>query len=713
MNDKLKHIKFSKTNKITAAMIKDFLITHKEVLLWCVLALILYFIGSYRLDNAQMPILLDDEYGYWANSSFFMGIGWPSITQNIAYYSYGYSFILVLVRLAAGLIGIVGWASVYRLACVLNLLFIVCSFFIATRICRRYMHSLTWLTRNFVCFAVMLYPANTVYSHTTMTECVMTLLFWIILYIMMRVIDKPSIFNHIAFGVSSVVIYVFHQRALAVLITAVIIVIFNKMMRISKMCHVTAFSAALYACFLIQAVIKKNLQNVLYLGNPKTDFYGLMSYIFTKKAAVMLVAVIVMLLLLYLIEKGRVRLACTVIIVGCTVILVYILKKGILNGTVQVVNRIAMNDFAGQWEKIIGIFSKYGLIRLGTSIVGKWFYLAAATGLVICWGMRGLIVNAFWMTVDSVRRAFASIKRKRGKTLKRLEKDYRERIWFLGVFLAWVGTFLICAIYKEGLYKVDDLVHGRYIEFVIGIVIIYSVDRLLADRHWFIMMLVCLGLYMAAGWYCQYVYDELQRTQFELAHAVVFGRIFWNYQSPTGKIRELAGYVIPLSLSFIFLLKMFSSLTLKYRIHTKIVTIRCIVALMIPVLTWNHISYAIIDNYVCSRNDKQSGAMPQIAFWADILQDDEKIYFVNDWLSYKQASLIQFMLMDQVMEYTSFSQLSFDEDAVYIISGKMLDDPKIVEKCEIVRHVGSYAIVINRNQEIMKRWKLYKDALQL
>ena len=175
----------------------------------------------------------------------------------------------------------------------------------------------------------------------------------------------------------------------------------------------------------------------------------------------------------------------------------------------------------------------------------------------------------------------------------------------------------------------------------------------------------------------------------------------------------MAGYVIPLSLSFIFLLKMFSSLTLKYRIHTKIVTIRCIAALMIPVLTWNHISYAIIDNYVCSRNDKQSGAMPQIALWADILQDDEKIYFVNDWLSYKQASLIQFMLMDQVMEYTSFSQLSFDEDAVYIISGKMLDDPKIVEKCEIVRHVGSYAIVINRNQEIMKRWKLYKNALQL
>ncbi len=709
----MRHLKFRKPNKITAGMIKDFLIAHKEVLLWCILAVTLYSIGSYRFDNTQMPILLDDEYGYWANSSFFMGIEWPSITQNIAYYSYGYSFILALVRFSAGLMGIEGWASVYRLACVLNLLFIVCSFFIATRICRRYMHSLNWLTRNFVCFVVMLYPANTVYSHTTMTECVMTFMFWVVLYIMMWVIDRPGMLNHIAFGVACAAIYVVHQRALSVLITAVIIVVFIKMMRMSKMCHVTAFLAALYICFLIQAVVKKNLQNVLYLGNPKTDFYGLMSYIFTKKAAVMLIAVIMMLFLLRLIEKGRVRLACTVIIAGCIVILTYILKNGILNGTDQVVDRIAMNDFAGQWQKIIGIFSKNGLIRLGTSIVGKWFYLAAATGLVICWGIRSLIVNAFWMTADSVKKAFGAIRKKRGSTLKRLEKDYREHIWFLGVFLAWIGTFLICAIYKEGLYKVDDLVHGRYIEFVIGIVIIYSVDRLLADKHWFIMMLVCLGLYMTAGWYCQYVYDELQRTQFELAHAVVFGRIFWNYQSPTGKIRELAGYVIPLSMSFIFLLKILNQTTIRYRIHAKIVTIRCIVALMIPMLAWNHISYAIIDNYVCSRNDKQSGAMPQVAFWADTLQDGEKIYFANDWLSYKQASLIQFMLMDQVMEYTSFSQLSFDEDAVYIISGKMLGDPKVTEKCEIVLHVGSYAIVINRNQEIMKRWNLYKDILQL
>lgn len=712
MNRSLKWLKIPRPNKITCDTIKSFFIKHWEVLFQCILAVILYLICSYRLSDAVMPIILDDEYGYWANSSFFMGIEWPDITLNIAYYSYGYSFMLLLVRLAAGVLGFTQWDAVYQLACVLNILLIVGSFFIAVQISRRYMHSLNKVTRSLVCFVVMLYPANVIYSHVTLSECALMFLFWVFLYIMMRAIDKPGILNHIALGVIAVYIYTVHQRALSVLITAVMTAVLIKVLRVSRMRHVMAFFASAYTCYLIQAVIKKNIQKVLYLGEPKVSFFEMMSYMFTKSTAVILIAALVTLLLLYLIEKGKVRLACAVIAAGIAIAAVYILKKGIFNAAEPVVDRIAMNDFAGQWEKVTGIFSKYGMVRLGTSIVGKWFYLAAATGLVICWGMRGLFVNAFWVTVDCVRKAVSAVRRKENQTLKRLADDYREHIWFFGVFLAFIGTFMICVIYKEGLYKVDDLIHGRYIEYVIGIVIIYSVDRLLKDKHWFIMLAVCLALYVTAGWYCQYVYDQLQRTEYELIHAVVFGRIFWNYESPTGKIRELAGYVIPMSLAFIFLVKLFSRFLAGKRFDRPIIAVRCAVALMIPMLAWNHVSYAIIDNYVCSRNIKQSGALPTIAMWTDLLHNDEKIYFANDWFSYKQASLLQFMLMDEVVEYQPFSELSFDEDAIYIVNNKMLDDPKVVEKCEIVKRAGSYALVINKSQEIIKRWNFYKNALQ-
>ncbi|MBQ5849827.1 MAG: hypothetical protein IIW54_03270, partial [Lachnospiraceae bacterium] len=42
-------------------------------------------------DKIVQLIIFNDEYGYWANSSFFLGIDWSSVTSRIPYYSYGYS----------------------------------------------------------------------------------------------------------------------------------------------------------------------------------------------------------------------------------------------------------------------------------------------------------------------------------------------------------------------------------------------------------------------------------------------------------------------------------------------------------------------------------------------------------------------------------------------------------------------------------------------
>lgn len=712
MNVKWKPLRLKQVNKITTEMIKDFLISNRETLLQCVLAVILYVVCSYQLDKVAITVILNDEYGYWANSSFLMGIEWPSITQNIAYYSYGYSFMLVFVRLVARLMGYTAPEIVYRYACVLNILFIVSSFFIATRVCKRYMHNLNWVARSAVCFVLMLYPANLFYSHITLTECALTFMFWVFIYIMMRITDKPSIWNHIAYGVVAVYVYVIHQRAFSVLMTAIIVAIFIKLVRVSRMRDVTAFFSVVYISFLLQTVMKKNIQNVLYLGNPKVGFRELMSYMFTKKTAVILLAMLFVLLLLYLADKGRARLACIVLTAGIMAAAIYLVKNGISGTSGEVSAKIAVNDFSGQWEKITGIFSLYGLIRLGTSIVGKWLYLAAATGLVICWGMRDTFVNAFWMAVDSVKRIFYVITGRENRMLKRLENDYRAHIWFLGVFLAWIGAFLISAIYKEGLYKVDDLMNGRYIEYAIGILVLYSVDRLLSDKHWFIMLLICLALYLTAGWYCQYVYDILRRTEFAPSHAVVLGLIFEKNALPTGKLRELARYVVPLSLGFILFLKLFSNYFSRYQFNKKIITARCIIALIIPMLAWNHISYGLIDDYLCPLTDKWTGAVPHVATWVDLLENGEKIYLVKDGLYYRKAELIQFELMDKVVEYIPLSQINFDEDAIYIINNRRLQDPAVVEKCEVVCSIGSYAVVINRNQEIMKRWNCYKEVLQ-
>lgn len=43
-------------------------------------------------------------------------------------------------------------------------------------------------------------------------------------------------------------------------------------------------------------------------------------------------------------------------------------------------------------------------------MVGKWFYLAAATGLIICFGMKDLIKHGFSMAVYSIQTLWRTIK---------------------------------------------------------------------------------------------------------------------------------------------------------------------------------------------------------------------------------------------------------------------------------------------------------------
>ena len=254
------------------------------------------------------------------------------------------------------------------------------------------------------------------------------------------------------------------------------------------------------------------------------------------------------------------------------------------------------------------------------------------------------------------------------------------------------------------LFRSDDLINGRYVEYLIGFVLVYSIERMLADRYWLWYWTAFLVAYLVAGAYCQYAFDELQRTEYELIHATVFGRVFWNYESPTGKIKEVARYVVPLAAGFVLIFKAGSSGIMKNRLAT----FRLIVALVLPVAAWNHIYTEIVDHYVVVRNEKQSGAAPQIAEWVNRLSGGENIYFITDGLSYRQGEILQYIIRSQKLNLTDFGSVDFEEDALYILNNNLLDTDIIKEKCEVVDTKGSYALVISKNQSLAERWQWYE-----
>ena len=229
-----------------------------------------------------MPILLDDEYGYWANSSYFMGLDWSSITGNIAYYSYGYSLILLVLRMIAPWLDVGSWDGMYQLATNFNLLMLVAGFFIAVRLCRRYMKNMNWIVRCVACFVVMLYPANKIYSHITLSECALTFFLGISLYNVQG--DRAAKLSESCGFCAGFSIYVYDtpEDACAVYNSHYHRAADSSAARKQAKAYSSVWGS--HVCLsVLHSVIKQNLQNTLYMGKPPVGFAELVSYACTKK----------------------------------------------------------------------------------------------------------------------------------------------------------------------------------------------------------------------------------------------------------------------------------------------------------------------------------------------------------------------------------------------------------------------------------------------
>ena len=701
--------------------LNTFLQKYRIQLLQCIPALGIFLLAIYRLPEVGQPILFNDEVGYWSNSAFFMGLDWTSVTGRIAYYSYGYSLLLIPIRMLSELFGW-SWDTMYRSAVVMNAGFLAMSYALALKLAKRYLVGMSDLVRTAACFTVFTYSSYIVYAHITWTECTLVFFFWVFLYVMMRVVDRPGIGNHVAFALVAFYIYTVHQRALGIVVTAILMVIYMRLMRCNRMRDAVAFLGSMYLYSLVHAMIKGNLQRVNYLGGELAGWRTIVGYALTKQAGLLLAAGILLLVLLWLLDKRKTKILFAFLAAGIAGCILYIWMKSSMvptQGEAYIAaNRLGTNDFSGQWNVIKNLFSASGLIRLGISMTGKWYYMASVTGLVVCWGIYGLFKNAFWLLREHVK-DFVAVCRDRmrhrdGKNLAEepvMEADKKEkgfssdcwknRIWLLGVLFAWFGTFMISSIYKEGLYKNDDLVKGRYTEFVLGFVLLYGLYRLINDKKWVRTFIVFMLLYIVGGRLCQYAWDELQRKEFELAHCVMFGRVVWNYEVPHGKIEQLQGYIVPLIICFMVLLKL-----LRER-FTKVKTARVVFALMIPVIAWSYLGRTIVDAYVVVRNEKQAEPFVQIADWIRVLERGEKVYYICDSVNDRNPGSLQFMISDMPVTVTSIEEVPLDEDAFFVMKSYFWNGEGSVvpEKCETMIWLGGYVLAINRSQDLARRWE--------
>ncbi len=236
-----------------------------------VLSVILFALATRGIEYFNQLLLYDDEFGYWTASAYLTGTDWKSVTSGIPYYSYGYGFlILTPIRLLFS-----STETMYQAAIVANALLLVWSFWIARGVAWKLFGEMNRAALDVICFVVMIYPSNLVFSHIAWAECLLVFLFWVFVWLSVRVIERPSIWNHLGLAVAVWGLYVAHQRTIAVIIATVMVMVWCFVIDKSRRKHIVVFGAVLAVLFVVHRFIKQDLIDEFYFNNLRVAINNL------------------------------------------------------------------------------------------------------------------------------------------------------------------------------------------------------------------------------------------------------------------------------------------------------------------------------------------------------------------------------------------------------------------------------------------------------
>ena len=162
-----------------------------EKILFGIFACIIFVVVVVNMQKHIGPIVVPDEIGYWSTGNFFAGKNWNGIMKDSSYYGWGYGLILApICFLFSG-----HPVFSFRMAIILNALFLVLVFYLIYKILVQLFHKLDIHLAMLISFVVTLYSGNIYYSNTTYCETALLLFFVLSIYMLIRVLIHASYLN--------------------------------------------------------------------------------------------------------------------------------------------------------------------------------------------------------------------------------------------------------------------------------------------------------------------------------------------------------------------------------------------------------------------------------------------------------------------------------------------------------------------------------------
>lgn len=170
-----------------------------------------------HIREADYIFVINDEFGYWAHAISAVGYDWKELIFTTPYYTWGYS--IWLIPIIALLPTPAAW---YKAAILLNVLFLILSYFFCYQTGRRLFREADERVVAAVSVLVVIYPANIVYAQAAWTETLSYLLVWIETYLIICLDEKFSNKNFVSAALVLVYAYAVHNRSIGVVLAGIL-----------------------------------------------------------------------------------------------------------------------------------------------------------------------------------------------------------------------------------------------------------------------------------------------------------------------------------------------------------------------------------------------------------------------------------------------------------------------------------------------------------
>lgn len=302
----------------------------------------------------------------------------------------------------------------------------------------------------------------------------------------------------------------------------------------------------MFVWFLFWLVIKYEEKHTLWSAVLIGLTAGYLYLVHNRTIGLMVACAMIAVIMVFL-KRMRWQDAGAIILMLLAVYLINIPIKEALNVkfTANFMGALKGNGIASGMNRIQKLFSLDGIVGLLYSVSGQLWYLAAATGISILWGIQVCIE-------DLVKK--------------------QEHVLFYGFsLLAFAGMFGISTLTTISAYKtdfsqrvrLDHLFYGRYNECIIGSFLLFGllwIAQTVIDRKAIVRYGVSGALFVLTA--AVFAYEIRNADDFYVQSCNVFGLEYYRW---FGEFRVGLCTVAALVLSFILLIGFGQKKKFKYR----------------------------------------------------------------------------------------------------------------------------------------------------